>query len=68
MPALIFGDFAQLPPVGDTPLYSDESSSAHTSLSQEGHMVFEYFNQSVTLDIVYCQAGEDAIKLHLEML
>ena len=23
-------------------------------------MVFEYFNQSVTLDIVYCQAGEDA--------
>ena len=60
MPALIFGDFAQLPPVGDTPLYSDKSSSAHTSLSQEGRMVFEYFNQSVTLDTVYRQAGDDA--------
>ena len=49
---LIFGDFAQLPPVGDTLLYSDKSSSAHTSLSQEGCMVFEHFNQSVTLDTV----------------
>ena len=59
MPALIFGDFAQLPPVGDTPLYSDKSSSAHTTLSQEGCMVFEHFTQSVTLDTVYRQAGND---------
>ena len=59
MPALIFGDFAQLPPVGDTPLYSDKSSSAHTTLSQEGRMVFEHFTQSVTLDTVYRQAGSD---------
>jgi len=59
MPALIFGDFAQLPPVGDTPLYSDKSSSARTSLSQEGRMVFEHFNQSITLDTIFRQAGED---------
>jgi ATP-dependent DNA helicase PIF1 len=63
IPALIFGDFAQLPPVGDTPLYSDRSSSAHTSLSQEGRMVFEHFTQSVTLDTVFCQAGEDGAQI-----
>ena len=57
IPALIFGDFAQLPPVGDTPLYSDKSSSACNTLSQEGRMVFEHFTQSVTLDTVYRQAG-----------
>ena len=59
MPALTFGDFAQLPPVGDTPLYSDKSSSACTTLSQEGHMVFKHSTQSVTLDTVYRQAGND---------
>jgi hypothetical protein len=63
MSTLIFGDFAQLPPVGDTLLYSDKSSSAHTSLSQEGCMVFEHFNQSVTLDTVFHQAGEDNVQI-----
>ena len=59
MPTFNFGDFAWLPPVGDTPLYSDKSSSACTTLSQEGRMVFEHFTQSVTLDTVYHQAGND---------
>jgi ATP-dependent DNA helicase PIF1 len=59
MPTFNFGDFAWLPPVGDTPLYSDKSSSARTTLSQEGCMVFEHFTQSVTLDTVYRQAGND---------
>jgi hypothetical protein len=63
MPALIFGDFAQLPPVGDTPLYSDKSSSSRTSLSQEGRMVFENFTQSVTLDTIFHQAGEDNVQV-----
>ena len=63
MSTLIFGDFAQLPPVGDTLLYSDKSSSAHTSLSQEGCMVFEHFNQSVTLDTVFHQAGEENVQI-----
>jgi len=30
MPAIFFGDFAQLPPVGDSPMYSDKRSAYHT--------------------------------------
>ena len=36
IPAIFFGDFAQLPPVGDSPMYSDKSSAYCTALHEEG--------------------------------
>src|SRR6202790_2057969 len=59
MPAIFFGDFAQLPPVGDSPMYSDKRSTYHAALHAEGHHVFESFNQSVTLQTVFRQTGKD---------
>src|ERR1700683_3103491 len=38
MPAIFFGDFAQLPPVGDSPMYSDKPSGYCTALHAEGHL------------------------------
>lgn len=60
LPAILFGDFAQLPPIGDTPLYSTKESHKRSSLHEEGRRVFESFNQSVTLDTIYRQAGGSA--------
>jgi ATP-dependent exoDNAse (exonuclease V) alpha subunit len=59
IPAIFFGDFAQLPPVGDTPMYSNKHSGYRTALHAEGHCVFESFKQSITLETVYRQAGEE---------
>jgi ATP-dependent DNA helicase PIF1 len=59
MPAIFFGDFAQLPPVGDSPMYSDKPSAYRTALHAEGRRVFESFNQSVTLRTVFRQIGQD---------
>jgi ATP-dependent DNA helicase PIF1 len=59
MPAIFFGDFAQLPPVGDSPMYSDKQSAYRTALHAEGRRVFESFNQSVTLKTVFRQTGEN---------
>src|SRR6202050_4438838 len=60
IPAIFFGDFAQLPPVGDSPMYSDKPSTYCAGLHAEGCCVFESFNQSVTLQTVFCQTGQDA--------
>ena len=60
MSAIFFGDFAQLPPVGDSPMYSDQRSAYHTALHEEGCRVFESFDQSVTLKTVFCQTGQNA--------
>ena len=57
VPTILFGDFAQLPPVGDTPLYSDKQSS--NSLSNEGCRSYESFTHSITLSTVFRQAGQD---------
>ena len=59
LPAIFLGDFAQLPPIGDTPLYSTKESRKRTALHEEGRRVFESLNQSVTLETVYRQAGQD---------
>jgi hypothetical protein len=53
MSAIFFGDFAQLPPVGDSPMYSDKQAAYHTALHAEGCHVFESFNQSVTLKLSF---------------
>ena len=57
MPCLLFGDFGQLPPVGDLPLFSDKHSKSDHSV--EGRRVFEAFTESVTLQTVFRQAGQD---------
>ena len=59
MPAIFFGNFAQLPPVGDSPIYSDKPSGYRTALNAEGRCVIESFKQSVTLQIVFRQTGQD---------
>ena len=60
LPAIFFGDFAQLPPIGDTPLYSSKMSGGRRlGLALEGCRVFESFQQSITLSCIFCQEGED---------
>ncbi|KAG6881306.1 hypothetical protein C0995_002339, partial [Termitomyces sp. Mi166 len=60
LPAILFGDFAQLPPIGDTPLYSSKTTGGrHLGLALEGHRAFESFMQSITLSHIFCQEGED---------
>jgi hypothetical protein len=60
LPALVFGDFFQLPPIGDTPLYSDKPTAGRRAgLAAEGRAVFESFTQSVTLQKVFRQQGDN---------
>ena len=50
----LFGDFAQLPPVGDAALYGNPSN-ANTdtgALSQDGATVYRMFNESFQLSVV----------------
>ena len=56
---LLFGDFAQLPPVGDSPLYS--SKIPLKPLSIAGRDVYLSFNQSITLQHIFRQQGNDPI-------
>ena len=53
---LLFGDFGQLPPVMDLPLYTTDS---HSELSDQGRAAYQTFQQSVVLDQVVRQAGQD---------
>ncbi|KAF9536179.1 hypothetical protein CPC08DRAFT_717863 [Agrocybe pediades] len=56
----LVGDFAQLPPVGDTPLYSPPSKAAteNGALSREGSVLYNLFTSSYRLQIVHRQEGE----------
>ena len=53
---LLFGDFGQLPPVMDLPLYTTDS---RTELSDQGRAAYQSFQQAVVLDQVKHQAGHD---------
>jgi ATP-dependent DNA helicase PIF1 len=53
------GDFAQLPPIGDTPLYSTKDTRKKHALTVEGRRVFDSFNQSITLSRIFRQEGSD---------
>ena len=53
---LLFGDFVQLPPVMDLPLYTTDSRS---ELSDQGRAAYQTFTQAVVLDQVMRQAGQD---------
>ena len=53
---LLFGDFGQLPPVMDLPLYTTDSRS---ELSDQGRAAYQTFQQAVVLDQVMRKAGQD---------
>ena len=54
---LLIGDFGQLPPVMDLPLYTTVS---RTELSDLGSANYRMFDRAVVLDQVMRQAGQDA--------
>ena len=60
LPALFFGDFAQLPPIGDVPLFSnkDYEGTDRASLLQQGKTVYNSLTKSVTLTQIFRQQGE----------
>ena len=53
---ILFGDFGQLPPVMDLPLYTMLSRG---ELSDIGSTVYHSFNKAVILDKIMRQSGED---------
>ena len=53
---ILIGDFGQLPPVGDKPLYASPSSHP---LSVHGHHIYKLFNTVIILEYVLCQNGTD---------
>ena len=54
---LLIGDWGQLPPVMDLPLYTTVS---RTELSDLGSIDYHLFDRAVVLDCVMRQAGQDA--------
>lgn len=48
---ILIGDFAQLPPVGDRPLFAQEGAGSH------GHTMYELFTKVVILDQIIRQSG-----------
>ena len=56
IPTIFFGDFGQLPLVGNSPMYSDKPSAYHTVLHAEDCHLFESFKQSGTLNS--CKMGD----------
>ena len=53
---LLFGDFGQLPPVMDLPLYTTVSQ---TALSDLGSSAYQLFDRATVLDQVMRQSGKD---------
>jgi ATP-dependent DNA helicase PIF1 len=53
----IVGDFAQLPPVKDTPLYSPPATE-DGKLGREGSVLYKLFTRSYRLQIVHRQLGD----------
>jgi len=63
LPAIILGDFAQLPPIGDSPLYSTKTSGKKAALTAEGQRVYNAFTQSITLSRIFRQEGDDPAQI-----
>ena len=53
---LLFGDFGQLPPVMDLPLYTTVTRS---DLSDQGYRAYSQFEKAFTLTQIMRQAGQD---------
>jgi hypothetical protein len=62
----LFGDFVQLPPVGDTALYGNPSKDATDAgaLSRNGATIYRMFNNSFRLSVVLRQAGDEHRPFH----
>ena len=60
---LLFGDFSQLPPVMNLPVYTTDSWS---ELSDQGRAAYQTFQQGVVLDQVMRQAGQDTEQLQFQ--
>jgi hypothetical protein len=56
MSVILMGDFGQLPPVGDKPMYVTGSGSV---VSDHGHSLYLMFDSVIILQQVMRQAGED---------
>ena len=67
LPALFFEDFAQLPPIGDVPLFSnkDYEGTDRASLLQQGKTVYNSLTKSVTLTQIFRQQGENPNQVKL---
>jgi ATP-dependent DNA helicase PIF1 len=66
----LVGDFAQLPPVGDTPLYSPPSS-AHTDngeLGRAGSVLYRLIAKSYHLRIIHRQLGDSPEQIQFRNL
>ena len=59
---LLVGDFGQLIPVGDPPLWSGLSASGCSALVNSGRMAFNAFDTAVVLDRVVRQADDAAFR------
>ena len=53
---IMFGDFGQLPPVLDLPMYTNDAS--RDTSSNHGLTAYKQFNEVYELDIVQRQSGE----------
>ncbi|EDR02222.1 uncharacterized protein LACBIDRAFT_332574 [Laccaria bicolor S238N-H82] len=55
----LFGDFPQLPPIGDTPLYSPPSTATtdNGALSRDGSALYWLFVSSFCLRVIHRQQG-----------
>jgi ATP-dependent DNA helicase PIF1 len=62
--ALIFGDFAQLPPVKDKALWSSMAGTKDP-INMLGHLSYLSLMESVELTKIYRQQGEDPVSVQL---
>ena len=56
MSIILMGDFGQLPPVGDRPMYISGCGSV---ISDHGHSFYLMFHSVIILDQIMRQAGQD---------
>ncbi|KZV58854.1 hypothetical protein PENSPDRAFT_556270, partial [Peniophora sp. CONT] len=63
----IFGDFAQLPPVGDTPLYARPGVNASQSV-RDGDAVYREFTESYMLKTIVRQQGVSEEQLRFKRM
>lgn len=62
---ILFGDFGQLPPVMDLPLYT---STARSAISDLGRTIYQQFNKAIVLQQVVRQSGTDPQQLQFHQL